>query len=153
MLDVRGAQPFAPHASLSNEEVRMEAFRTTNRAMAVIGLAVGIAGCGADRTDPAAMLGPANVQVSAAKSASAGSPAISDAISRILPAIAPSSADALRGPLTAINNQVANGSATALRAAISIARKQLEVAFAIPADGPDLDAITLAIDSVDPDAR
>lgn len=131
----------------------MDAFRTTNWAMALIGLAVGSAGCAADKPDPSAMVGPANVQVNAARSVSTGSPAISDAISRILPAIAPSSADALRGPLTAINNQVGSGSAAALRSAISAARAQIELAFGIPADGPDLDAIALAIDSVDPDAR
>jgi hypothetical protein len=129
----------------------MDAFRTTNRAMAVIGLAVGSSGCGAERPD--AMVGPANVQVNAAKSVATGSPAISDAISRILPAITPSSADDLRGPLTAINNQIGGQNAAAMRAAISAARAQLQVAFAIPADGPDLDAIGLAIDSVDPDAR
>ena len=132
-------------------EVRMAGLRTT-RTIAVIGLA-GSVGCGADRPGASGMVGPANVQVSAAKNASAGSPAISDAISRILPAIAPSSADALRGPLTAINNQVGTRNASAMRAAISAARGQLQVAFSIPADGPDLDAIGLAIDSVDPDAR
>ena len=93
------------------------------------------------------------MQVNAAQNVSAGSPAISDAISRILPAIAPKSADALRGPLTAINNQVGTRNATAMGAAISAAREQLQVAFAIPADVPDLDAIGLAIDSVDPAAR
>lgn len=131
----------------------MTAFRATNRIMAVIGLAVGSASCSADRPDASGVVGPANVQVNAAKSVSAGSPAISDAISRILPAIDPSSADALRGPLTAINLQVGGRNAIALRAAISAARKQLQVAFAVRDDGPDLDAIGLAIDSVDPDAR
>ena len=95
-------------------------------------------------------MGPANVQANAAKNLSAGSPAISDAISRILPAIARSSADALRGPLTTINLQVGASNTTALRAAISAARKELQVAFAIAADGPDLDGIALAIDSVEP---
>jgi len=93
------------------------------------------------------------MEVNAAKVVSAGSPAISDAISRILPAIDPTSADALRGPLTAVNAQVTNNNATALRVAIAATREALEVARAILADGPDLDAIGLAIDSVDPSAR
>jgi hypothetical protein len=133
-----------------NEEVRMTAFRATNRTVAMIGLAVVSAGCGPDRSDASAVVGPANVQANAAKNVSAGSPAISDAISRILPAIARSSADALRGPLTTINLQVGASNTTALRAAISAARKELQVAFAIAADGPDLDGIALAIDSVEP---
>jgi len=135
------------------QEVRMDAFRTTNRTMAVIGLAFGSAGCGADRPDASGLVGPASAQATAANSVATGSPAISDAISRILPAITRSSADDLRGPLTAINNQVGSQNATAMRAAIRAAREQLQVAFAVPADGPDLDAIALAIDSVDPDAR
>jgi hypothetical protein len=55
--------------------------------------------------------------------------------------------------LTSINNQLAARNSAALLAAIRIAREELQVALAVPEDGPDLDAIALAIDSVDPAAR
>ena len=126
--------------------------RTAGMTAAAIGLALAGAGCGRDGPGASQMVAPPTA-VNAAKSSSSGSPAITDAISRILPAIDPASADELRGPLTSINNQLAARNSAALLAAIKVARDELQVALAVPDDGPDLDAIALAIDSVDPAAR
>jgi len=129
----------------------MPGSRPAGWTAAAIALALG-AGCGRDGPDASRMIAPP-AGVNAAKSSSSGSPAITDAISRILPSIDPASADELRGPLTSINNQLASRNTTALLAAIEVARAELQVALAVPDDGPDLDAIALAIDSVDPAAR
>ena len=133
-------------------EVRMGGLRTTGRTVAAVGLAVGAAGCG-DGLDPSRAVAAPVAEPSLAKNAATSAPAISDAISRILPAIDPASADALRGPLTAIAKQLTAGNATALGSAISAAREALVVSSAIDGDAPDLDAIALAIDSVDPALR
>ena len=127
--------------------------RTAGMTATAIGLALAGAGCGSDGADASHLVAPTVVGVNFARSASTGSPAITDAISRILPSINPASADELRGPLTSINNQLASRNSTALLAAIRVAREELQVALAVPEDGPDLDAIALAIDSVDPAAR
>ena len=129
----------------------MPGSRTARWTAAAIGLALG-AGCGPDGPDASRMIAPPT-GVNAAKNSSSGSPAITDAISRILPSIDPASAGELRGPLTSINNQLAARNSAALLAAIKVARDELQVALAVPDDGPDLDAIALAIDSVDPAAR
>lgn len=131
----------------------MTGSRTPPWTAVAIGLALTGAGCAGDGADASQMVAPVVAGVNAVKNAPVGSPAIADAISRLLPSIDPESADALRGPLTAINTQIAKGSVTALASTIAAAREALEDAFAIAADGPDLDAISLAIDSVDPASR
>jgi hypothetical protein len=116
-----------------------------------IGITIGLAACADGARDPSTVMGPSPISASASKSPSiGGSPAISDAISRILPSIDSHSADALRGPLTAVNNELANGNATALGATIKAARNALSAAFANAVDAPDLDVVALAIDSIDP---
>ena len=131
----------------------MGGLRTTSRTAAAVGLAVGAAGCAGDGQDPSRAVAPLVAEATLAKNTTASAPAISDAISRILPAIDPASADALRGPLTAIAKQVSAGNAMALNAAIEAAREAIVVASAVDADAPDLDAVALAIDSVDPALR
>ena len=132
----------------------MGGLRTTGRTAAIaVGLAAGAVGCTGSGHDPARIAGPDVTHVNPAKSSAPSAPAIADAISRILPAIDPASADALRGPLTSIGNQVAAGNVTALRAGIAAARAALVVASSIDTDIPDLDGVALAIDSVDPALR
>ena|SRR5215213_4905669 len=131
----------------------MGALRTTGRTAVAVGLAAGAASCTGSGHDPARIAGPAVTHVNPAKNAAPSAPAIGDAISRILPAIDPASADALRGPLTTISNQITAGNTTALRAGIAAAREALVAASSIDTDIPDLDAVALAIDSVDPALR
>lgn len=131
----------------------MGTLRTAGRTAATVGVAIASASCGSDARDAAPVVGPAPIEATASKTGSAASAAISDAISRLLPSIDPASADALHGPLIAINNQLVTGNAPALRDAIASARAAISVALAVPADGPDVEAISLAVDSVDPATR
>ena len=128
----------------------MAGSRTAGFTAAAIGLALAGTACTGDGPDPSQVVAPTIAAANAAKAKSTGSPAIADAIARVLPSIDPESADALYGPLTAVDNQVGAGNPAALRATISAAREALAEAFINPADGPDLDVIALAIDSVEP---
>ena len=120
---------------------------------ALIALTLVLFGCSSDPAAPSARVAQPDGAQAAKGSTSGTSPvvAIDDALDRLLPSLDVETAEALKGPLTAIKAALITGNAGAVAGAAAVARAALSAPVAADDErAPDLAAISLALDAATP---